>query len=180
MVVLPVPSALGSTSVCSLSLIWMMSPCSGHGFSAGHTDRKRSWDSWKCFILKENVEVNVYLWIQPWNPKWELFLVWWPCWLSWTSPGRRTSGLSEEQKHKNFSFCAAIFFNRSTWPVGPDLRWARGSFSAGAEAPWELASASGSAVCSGAVWGSPAGWQLLLLGARCWRGWRPACWGTRG
>lgn len=35
MVVLPVPSALGKTSVCSLSLIWMMSPCSGHGFSAG-------------------------------------------------------------------------------------------------------------------------------------------------
>lgn len=33
MVVLPVPSALGRTSVCSLSLIWIISPCSGHGFS---------------------------------------------------------------------------------------------------------------------------------------------------
>ena len=38
MVVLPVPSALGRTSVCSLSLIWMMSPCSGHGFSVGQAN----------------------------------------------------------------------------------------------------------------------------------------------
>lgn len=40
MVVLPVPSALGRTSVCSLSLIWMMSPCSGHGFSARHREEE--------------------------------------------------------------------------------------------------------------------------------------------
>lgn len=32
--VLPVPSAFGKSSVCSLSLIWMMSPCSWQGFSA--------------------------------------------------------------------------------------------------------------------------------------------------